>query len=444
MTHTLEQLELVTGGRLVLGAGCQAQQPIAGLVSLVGGACEPNSILWKLDAGADLAVERQAWGRRCGLVTETSPRYVPEKCWALVVEDARRALYAWTRHVRDLRTAPVVALVGDGRPTALAGMLEAVLRTGAAELADAPVDADLNLCLRLTGDAEPGAAAMVVLPADQHSSLAALAQPDIAICLCDDAKQVSGAARLNHWNAALASLPQHTLTILSGDNPLARRAASDHALETRFVGRSGDCDYVAERVVCQGGKLTFRVAGQDFELSTWGRHRLLPALAAIAVGRELGQPLAEIAHRLRSWADPMMPAEAERSGVRTIGPVPTSEYRAGLAMLREMPALGRRVVICGLNDQDTAPRGRRWLGQLAVLDCGPDLLLAFGEHGSEVAHGARRAGLPADRTVVCASLAEARRYAAQAFRPGDTVLLHDPEHAWCEADNGEFTLRRVA
>jgi len=444
MTHTLEQLELVTGGRLVLGAGCHAQQPLTGRVSLAGQACEPNSTVWKIDAAADLAVERQAWGRRCGLVTETTPRYVPDKCWALLVDDARRALYAWTRYVRELRNGPVVAIVGDERPTALAGMLEAVLRTGAAEPADTHSDADLHLCLRLIGDAEPGAAAIIALPTNQMPQLAALAQPDVAICLCDDAQPASGQIRLNDWNQALASLPQHTLTILSGDDSLARRAASDQALETRFVGRSGDCDYVAERVVCHGGKLNFRVAGQDFELSTWGRHRLLPALAAIAVGQELGQPLAEISNRLRSWADPMSPADADRSGVRTIGPVPTSEYRAGLAMLREMPALGRRVVVCGLNEQDAAPRGRRRLGQLAVLDCGPDLLLAFGEHGSEVAHGARRAGLPADRTVVCANLAEARRYAAQAFRPGDTVLLHDPHDAWKATEEENFTVRRVA
>ena len=70
------------------------------------------------------------------------------------------------------------------------------------------------------------------------------------------------------------------------------------------------------------------------------------------------------------------------------------------------------------------------MGQLAVQDCGADLVLAYGDHSDEVVRGARRAGLPADRAVVCHDLDEARRFAAKALQPGDTVLLHGPDTGW--------------
>ncbi|MFO0899226.1 MAG: hypothetical protein U0836_17515 [Pirellulales bacterium] len=431
MTQTLEQLALVTGGRLVLGAGCPASREVAGRVALPGEQSNEAAVYWSLNKSDAKQTEQQAWATGKGLVTETPPRNVPAGCWALVVGDARRALHAWARHQRDLHGRKVLAVVGEHDAGLAQSLLAAALGL---ECAASGGDADARLCADLTSLTPVQHTAIAAIPAIDAERLAILARPTIALCLTGGAVGGStGGAwteAATRWRTLLSSLPSQTLPILPGDDLACRRAASERSERVLFVGRGGDCDLVANRVACRDGKLTFQVENQTFGLATWGRHRLAPALAAIAVARELGQSLSETADALAAWVDPAGPAVLEPTGVLTIGPVRTPEYRAALAMLREVSAVGRRVVVCGQDEEHAAPRMRRRMGQLAVLDCGADLVVAYGEHSDEVARGARKAGLPADRAVVCQDVEEARRFALRALRPGDTVLLHGPENAW--------------
>ncbi len=439
MTQTLEQLALVTGGRLMLGAGCPASREVAGRVALPGEPGNEAAVYWSLNKSDAKQIEQQAWAAQSGLVTETPPRSLPAGCWALVVSDARRALHAWARHQRDLYGRKVLAVIGEHDAVLTQSLLAAAL--GLDSTASVVADADARLCAELTSLTPMQHTAIVMIPAVDAERLVALARPTIILGVTSSASTEAA----TRWQRLLSSLPSQTLSILPGDDPACRRAASERSERALFVGRGGDCDLVASRVACREGKLTFQVENQAFELATWGRHRLAPALAAIAAARELGQSLSETAEALETWIDPTGPAVLEPTGVLTIGPVRTPEYRAALAMLREVSAVGRRVVVCGQDEEHAAPRMRRRMGQLAVLDCGADLVVAYGEHSDEVARGARKAGLPADRAVVCQDVEEARRFAQRALRPGDTVLLHGPENAWRnEQPARQVSARRAA
>ncbi len=59
------------------------------------------------------------------------------------------------------------------------------------------------------------------------------------------------------------------------------------------------------------GRGSFLIESVEFSLQAPGRHNVLNALAAIAIGRYLNLPLAEMAMRLREWKPGMMRSEFE-------------------------------------------------------------------------------------------------------------------------------------
>jgi len=89
----------------------------------------------------------------------------------------------------------------------------------------------------------------------------------------------------------------------------------------------------------------------EYGIHLLGRHQVLNALFAIAIGMELGLSRAEVARGLAECAPPKMRLELwEHSGVRVLDDAynanPDSVV-AALQTLRELPCKGRRVAVLG-------------------------------------------------------------------------------------------------
>ncbi len=164
-------------------------------------------------------------------------------------------------------------------------------------------------------------------------------------------------------------------------------------------------------------------------MPVWGRHYVTSILAAFAIGKSYGVASAQIAEALAEFEPlPMRCEVVELGGAKLINDsynASPAAMRAALELLRDSDAAGRRIVVCGDMRElgDEAAQLHRELGTEIVTLCGADLLVACGDHASDVVAGAMAAGMPSERTVACRDPLDAVPHVRQTLTAGDVVLV---------------------
>ena len=155
-----------------------------------------------------------------------------------------------------------------------------------------------------------------------------------------------------------------------------------------------------------------------------GRHNVLNALAAIAVGRKLHVPPERMQRALADFHNTGMRQKIYALHGMTViedcynaGP---ESMRAALQVLRDTKATGRRIAVLGgmLELGDHAPQAHFEVGQLAAQTA--DAIFAYGAHSEQYIRGAEKSGIPAVQYPTHEALAEALKAYA---RPGDVLLV---------------------
>jgi UDP-N-acetylmuramate--alanine ligase len=106
----------------------------------------------------------------------------------------------------------------------------------------------------------------------------------------------------------LHHLPFYGLAVVCLDDPVIREIMPRLARPVLTYGESEDADVRIEGITAQGARTRFRLwlpeqsAALDIELNLTGRHNVLNATAAIAIGWELGVPLDAIAGALAGFS----------------------------------------------------------------------------------------------------------------------------------------------
>jgi len=227
----------------------------------------------------------------------------------------------------------------------------------------------------------------------------------------------------------LDHLPADGLAVLNGDDPQLRRLAGRCRCPIVWVGRSVQCDLVATEIHSADGRLAFSVDQARFVVPVWGRHFLSGALAAVAVGRQLGLADATIADALAGFqGQPMRCEVIRRDGLTLINDTYNSSpigMRAALDLVREMPVASRKIVVFG----DMAELGEeagdvhRQIGSEAISRAGADVLVACGQWADEVVAGAVSAGMPRSKAIACHDREQAQRHLEVMIATGDTILV---------------------
>ena len=152
-----------------------------------------------------------------------------------------------------------------------------------------------------------------------------------------------------------------------------------------------------------------------------GRHNVVNALAALLAAHAVGVPLDAAAEGLRDFRNTGDRLRTyEQAGYTVIadcynaGP---ESMKAAFAVLRDQPAVGRRVAVLGdmLELGDFAPAAHRTVGAQAAEAA--DLVLAYGPLSADLVSAAGDKGRHFDTRE---ALLEALRAAAQ---PGDVLLF---------------------
>jgi UDP-N-acetylmuramoyl-tripeptide--D-alanyl-D-alanine ligase len=241
---------------------------------------------------------------------------------------------------------------------------------------------------------------------------------------------VAGVAAEEGWLAEL--LPATGKLFVNGDNEwtptLVKRA---RATVVRCGFNAGNT-WRARDVTMDDQGTTFHVDAPveefcgEWRINLFGRHQVVNALFAIAVGQELGVSKTATRTGLAGAKPAKMRLQFwESSGVRVLDDTYNANADsmiAALQVLKDLPCKGRRVAVLGdmaeLGEHSEAAHEE--VGRKAA-ETGVGQLFAIGRMAPVLARGARAGGLLrvielADATVACNAL-------KSFLKPGDVVLL---------------------
>jgi len=361
-------------------------------------------------------------------------------CALIAVDNTRHALGRLAARYRQDFSLPVVAVGGSNGKTTTKELVASVLRQAFATLwSEGSFNNDIGVPLTLLGLEKAHQAAVLEAGTNHPGELAPLLRmisPRLGV-LTGIAREhleffgdLAGVAQEEGWLAEL--LPSGGILIANGDcewtAPIARRT---RAALVR-VGLSPANDWRARRLLPDKQGVTFRVEGPradlagEFRINLLGRHQVVNALFALAVGCELGLGRAEIARGLAHCKPAKMRLQLrELNGVCLLDDAYNANadsMLAALQTLQELPCKGRRVAVLGdmaeLGAQSAAAHEE--VGRHAA-ELGISQLFAVGQMAPWLARGARGAGL--SRVLEFAEVEGAAVALRQFLKKGDLVLL---------------------
>jgi len=424
---SLAQVLEATGGRLARGPRdaefhsyhTDSREVVAGglFFALRGAATDGH--LFAADA-----VAREA----AGVVAER-PIEVPGPAALIQVADTWKALYDLAGRVLDRVSPTVVGITGSNGKTSTKEMVAAVLAVRYRVLKTAGnLNTETGLPLTLLGlwpEDQMAVLEMGMQGPGEIARLAALARPLVGVVtgigtvhagFFPDGRDGVAEAK----GELLEALPADGLGVVNAEDPYFEALSSRSAAPVVGFGlAAGDLRGERYRPLASGGS-ELTVEGVRVRVGPSGRHQAMNALAALAVGRFLGVPLAEgasalasvaVKHRLEEHRFPggyvLVDDSYNASPESMLAAFETLAERSRegrlLALLGEMRELGP---LAPEAHERVGRRARDLFDRVAVVDVG---------EGRRLAEAAAAELVP--------DLEAGAAWVREAARPGDVVLV---------------------
>jgi UDP-N-acetylmuramoyl-tripeptide--D-alanyl-D-alanine ligase len=388
------------------------------------------------------AFVRQAAEKGAGAVVVERKR-VPagwSGCAMIAVEDTRKALGRLASTYREDFALPLVAVGGSNGKTTTKELVASVLRQKVATLwSEASFNNDIGVPLTLLRLDKSHEVAVLEAGTNHPGELAPLLKmirPNYGVITCIGREHleffgdIAGVAREEGWLAEL--LPTDGKLFVNGDDEWTGKAVERTRAAVVRVGLVAGNDWHARGLRLDNQGVRFQVDGPkadlagEYRIHLLGRHQVVNALFAIAIGMELGLSRAEVARGLAECRPPKMRLELwEHGGVRVLDDAYNANADsvvAALQTLRELPCKGRRVAVLGdmveLGAHSEA--GHEEIGRRAA-ELGVGQLFAVGKMAPVMARAARGAGL--NRVFELEDVETAAAAVKSFVKSGDVVLL---------------------
>lgn len=385
----------------------------------------------------------------CGAVTSrplgAAAAAALDDSFALIrVADTLAALSTLAAHHRRTMPAKVVGVTGSAGKTTTKDMIAAVLGAGKFVLAtEGNMNNEIGLpltLLKLEMGHEVAVAEMAMRARGQITALAAMARPDVGVVTNVGPAHLGELGSIENIAAAKAelvqALPPDGTAVLNGDDPRVRGMAELARCKVVLYGLSSVCDVRAVDVWETANSTCFHLiiygkrAGQmKYRVPVPGKHNVMNALAALAVGRVLGLASDQMWGGLGRFVPSAMRmhfidiADGATIIDDTYNANPASMKCAVDAALQF--ASGRPVVaILGdmleLGDESAAYHDD--VGRYAARQ-GVAALVAMGPTARHIAAGAVDAGLAAGRVATCSEPRAAAALGAAMGGQGSVYLV---------------------
>jgi UDP-N-acetylmuramoyl-tripeptide--D-alanyl-D-alanine ligase len=367
------------------------------------------------------------------------PAQLPD-CAVILVDDARKA---WGQLAAAYRTGfdlPIVAVGGSNGKTSTKELIAAVLREQFATLwSEASFNNDIGVPATLLRLEREHRAAVLEVGTNHPGELAPLVkliQPKLGVITTIGREHLEffgDLAGVAAEEGALAELlPADGKLFVNGDNEWTPTLTKRTRASVVRCGFGAGNTWCARDVVMDDHGTTFQVDAPDAEFSgewrinLFGRHQVVNALFAIAVGHELGVSKTATRTGLAGCKPAKMRLQFwEASGVRVLDDTYNANadsMLAALLVLKDLPCKGRRVAVLGdmaeLGNHSEAAHEE--VGRKAAEN-GVSQLFAVGRMAPLLARGARAGGLM--RVIELADVSAACNALKSLLKPGDVVLL---------------------
>lgn len=438
---TARELRLATGGELLYGA---ETTPVFGIctdsrriqrgevfIALTGEAFDGHKFVSDcLAKGAVGVIVSQAVD-----IAERGAAFV------LIVPDTLRALQNIANFHRQRFTIPIIGVTGSNGKTTTKDMIASVLAQRFITLkTQANFNNEIGLPLTLLGlkaDHQAAVVEMGMRGPGEIRELAGIAMPTVGVVTNVSETHIELLGSLGNICSAKAELVEalgvEGVAVLNGDDQLVRSMAACCRGKVLLYGTTMDADVRAVNIqVCGEDETSARVLVPDQEFTVIiplpGRHNVLNALAAVAVGLHLGLSEQEIQAGLAQFTPSAMRMDIRltRQGYKLINDVYNASplsMRAAIDTLCEI-ARGRTIAVLGdmLELGTISEEAHLELGRYAAR-AGIDMVLTYGTQARVIADGARQGPrVPEymesfqDIDVLIAKLIEMTK-------PGDTILV---------------------
>ena len=367
------------------------------------------------------------------------PLNLPD-CAVIAVDNTRQALsQIGSRYRRDF-SVPLIAVGGSNGKTTTKELIGAALgHTFKTLSSQASFNNDIGVPLTLLNLEQSHQAGVLEVGTNHPGELAPLVrmiQPKFGVITSIGREHLeffgdlAGVIEEEGWLAEL--LPADGRLYVNGDSPELREFGRRTRASIVRVGFHSTNQWHARELRMDTRGVRFNVETADseysgtYEVALLGRHQVINALLAIAVGKDFGLSRSQIQDGLARCATPKMRLQLwQIDGVDVLDDSYNANgdsMQAALETLRDFPCQGRRVAVLG----DMAELGRHGLEAHAEVGrcaarTGVNHLFAVGQMAAVMGKAARNAGLSAvDEFEAVGGAGQAVR---SFVRPGDVVLL---------------------
>jgi UDP-N-acetylmuramoyl-tripeptide--D-alanyl-D-alanine ligase len=378
---------------------------------------------------------------------------------AILVESTRKALVDLGSVYRADFEIPVIAVGGSNGKTSTKELVAAVLRQKFPTLwSEASFNNDIGVPLTLLKLENVHKAAVLEVGTNHPGELAALlriVRPRYSVLTSIGREHLEFFGDIDgviKEEGSLAEmLPNNGKFFVNAESDWTKPISKRARVAVAKVGWSTECDFSARNVRMDDAGVRFTATtprselNGEYRIKLLGKHQVLNALLAIAVGAELGLSREEIQQGLAECEPAKMRMQLWAvDGIRVLDDAYNANADSMLAALETLAALpctGRRVAVLG----DMAELGEHSnsshveIGRKAA-ELGVNHLFAVGKMAHETANGARNAGCKNVSEI--AAIDEAAGVVKDFLREGDLVLLKASRSTRLERI-GEFLKRAV-
>lgn len=357
---------------------------------------------------------------------------------AIVVADTRLALGDIAREERKRIGMKVVGVTGSVGKSTTKEMIAQVLQ-GSYRVAKTPVNQnnDIGMPMAILSMAEDTEVAVLEMGMNHFREIAYLsniAAPDIGVIVNIGTMHIEHLGTregiLRAKMEILEGMGRKGLLLLNGDDDLLCTQKDTADVTIRFFGwKNENADLLARQVQEENGAIRFSVKAQQDQfavsLMLEGRHYVLDAMAAVAVGLAMNVAPEQISCRLEQFQNMEGRQEIfEARGYTIIKDCYNAGPESMAAALRVLAnRQGRKIAVLGdMLELGTRAKAEHYQVGRTVAETA-DMLLAYGENSERVVSGAITGGLPAAKALCFIDRERLVEKLKILAKPGDTILF---------------------